>query len=144
MQIKMTAHTALFAREAAARYTRALPSARPDARGVLTKALLRAAGLLGLTPSTLAQALGISEASVSRLANGARSIAPDSKEGELALLLVRVYRSLDALVGGDDGQRRAWMRSANRALNGTPSELVRSAEGLVAVASYLDGMRAAA
>lgn len=132
------------AREAVAKYARALPADRPDARAVLAKALLRAAGLLDLPPTALARVLGISAASVSRLANGTRSIDPASKEGELALLLVRVYRSLDALVGGDDAQRRAWMHGANRALNGTPSELIRSAEGLVAVAAYLDGMRAAA
>ncbi len=144
MQIKMTAHTAPVAREAAAKYVRAPTAPQADTRGVLTKALLRAAGLLDIPPAALARVLGISEASVSRLANGTRSIAPDSKEGELALLLVRVYRSLDALVGGDNAQRQAWMHGANRALNGTPSELIRSAEGLVAVASYLDGMRAAA
>lgn len=144
MQKQMTARTAPAAREVAAKYVRTLPAAQPEVRGVLTKALLRAAGLLDLPPAALARVLGISEASVSRLANGTRSIAPDSKEGELALLLVRVYRSLDALVGGDDAQRRAWMHGANRALNGTPSDLVRSAEGLVAVAAYLDGMRAAA
>lgn len=144
MKLKMTARSSLVAREAAAKYVRTRVAARPDARGVLTKALLRAASLLDLAPTALARILGISEASVSRLANGTRSISPDSKEGELALLLVRVYRSLDALVGGDDAQRRAWMHGANRALNGTPSELIRSAEGLVAVASYLDGMRAAA
>ncbi|HMN76064.1 MAG TPA: DUF2384 domain-containing protein [Burkholderiaceae bacterium] len=123
---------------------RAQSAAHADANAVLTKALLRAAILLDLAPAALARILGVSEASVSRLANGRRSIAPDSKEGELALLLVRVYRSLDALVGGDDAQRRAWMHGANTALNGTPSDLIRSAEGLVAVASYLDGMRAAA
>lgn len=140
----MPTRTASIAREPVPKYLRALPAARADASGVLTKALLRAAGLLDLAPAALARILGVSEASISRLANGKRSIAPESKEGELALLLVRVYRSLDALVGGDDAQRRAWMHSANRALNGTPSELIRSAEGLVAVASYLDGMRAAA
>ena len=48
--------------------------------------------------------LGVSEASVSRLVTGARTIDPESKEGELALILVRVYRSLDALVGADDAQ----------------------------------------
>lgn len=144
MQTMMTAHTAPVAREAGAKYARAPIVPQADARGVLTKALLRAAGLLDIPPAALARILGISEASVSRLANGTRSIAPDSKEGELALLLVRVYRSLDALVGGDNAQRQAWMHGANRALNGTPSELIRSAEGLVVVASYLDGMRAAA
>lgn len=144
MKAAMSTSTASVAREVSPKYFRSAATARADERAVLTKALLRAAGLLGLAPAALARILGISEASVSRLANGTRSIAPDSKEGELALLLVRVYRSLDALVGGDDAQRRAWMHSANRALNGTPAELIRSAEGLVAVASYLDGMRAAA
>ena len=57
---------------------------------------------------------------------------------------MRVYRSLDALVGSNDTQRRAWMSSPNRALNGTPADLIRQAEGLVGVVSYLDGMRAAA
>ncbi len=127
-----------------AKYLRSRPSAQPDAPRVLTKALLRAASLLDIAPAALARIVGISEASVSRLASGTRQVTPDSKEGELALLLLRVYRSLDALVGGDDGQRRAWMQSPNRALNGKPADLIRSAEGLVAVASYLDGMRAAA
>lgn len=88
--------------------------------------------------------LGVSEASVSRLATGARTIDPESKEGELALILVRVYRSLDALVGTDDAQRKAWMEGYNRALNGRPRELVQRADGLVAVVSYLDAMRAPA
>lgn len=140
----MSVSPVAVAREVSPEYLRSGPAARADARAVLTKALLRAAALLDLAPAALARILGISAASVSRLANGTRSIAPDSKEGELALLLVRVYRSLDALVGGDDAQRRAWIHSANRALNGKPSELIRTAEGLVAVVSYLDGMRAAA
>ncbi len=144
MQSELPVNTASVARETSPKYLRAQSAAHADANAVLTKALLRAAILLDLAPAALARILGVSEASVSRLANGRRSIAPDSKEGELALLLVRVYRSLDALVGGDDAQRRAWMHGANTALNGTPSDLIRSAEGLVAVASYLDGMRAAA
>ncbi|HYX65452.1 MAG TPA: antitoxin Xre-like helix-turn-helix domain-containing protein, partial [Burkholderiales bacterium] len=68
------------------------PSPAPDA--VLTKAVLRAADLLGLSSRALARILGVSEASVSRLVSGSRAIDPASKEGELALLLVRVYRSL--------------------------------------------------
>lgn len=117
---------------------------RPDARAVLTKALTRAASLLGLTNAALARVLGVSEASVSRLVSGSRTIDPASKEGELALLLVRVYRSLDSLVGTDAAQRRAWMEGYNRALNGRPAELIARADGLVAVVSYLDAMRAPA
>jgi ABC-type cobalamin/Fe3+-siderophores transport system ATPase subunit len=66
----------------------------------------RAAELMELSGAALARTLGVSEASVSRLVSGARTIDPKSKEGELALLLVRVYRSLDALVGSDPAQRK--------------------------------------
>jgi transcriptional regulator with XRE-family HTH domain len=118
------------------------PRAEPDA--VLTRAVLRSAELLGLSAALLARVLGVSEASVSRMAAGSRRVNPSSKEGELALLLVRAYRSLDALVGADDAQRRAWMSGHNHALGGTPIDLIQRADGLVAVVAYLDGMRAVA
>jgi len=122
------------------------PSAQPrtDPASVLTKAVLQAAELLKLSSVALARILGVSEASVSRLFAGSRQIDPESKEGELALLLVRVYRSLDALVGTDAAQRNAWMQSHNRGLNGRPVELIQRAEGLAAVVAYLDAMRAPA
>jgi transcriptional regulator with XRE-family HTH domain len=116
--------------------------ATPDRTVVLSQALLRAATLLGLSNGALARILGVSEAGISRLASGARRIDPASKEGELALLLIRLYRSLDALVGNDAARRQAWFDSHNRALNGRPSELVLRAEGLAAVVAYLDAMRA--
>jgi uncharacterized protein (DUF2384 family) len=100
--------------------------------------------MLGLNGAQLGSVLGISEASVSRLVAGTRVVDPASKEGELALLLVRVFRSLDALVGGDAAQRHAWLRTPNRALNARPVDLLAQAEGLAAVTRYLDGMRAPA
>lgn len=116
----------------------------PTREGALTKAVLRAAEMLGLNGAQLGQIVGVSESSVSRLVAGARFIDPATKEGELALLLVRIYRSLDALVGGAAEHRLAWLSSFNRALNGRPIDLLAQAEGLVAVARYLDGMRAPA
>ena len=73
----------------------ARPSAQPrtDPASVLTKAVLKSAELLELPSVVLARILGVSEASISRLFSGSRQIDPESKEGELALLLVRVYRS---------------------------------------------------
>ena len=118
------------------------PAGSPQPAVVLTKAVLRAAGLLELSSASLARILGVSEASVSRLASGSRSIDPESKEGELALLLVRVYRSLDALVGTDAAQRTAWLHGPNRALGARPADLIQRADGLVAVVNYLDAMRA--
>ncbi len=124
------------------------PSRRTAPRGgaesatVLATATQRAAALLGLSGAGLARVLGVSEATVSRIGRGERGLPPDSKEGELALLLVRLYRSLDALVGNDEARRLAWMRSHNDALNGVPATLVLSAQGLVATVAYLDAMRA--
>ena len=117
---------------------------QPDAAAVLAKATARASELLGLTGAALARTLGLSEPTVSRILRGEKAIAPASKEGELALLLVRVYRSLDALVGTDDHKRRAWMASHNHALGGQPLQLVQKVDGLVATLNYLDGMRAPA
>ncbi len=114
----------------------------PDPAMVLGKATARAANLLGLSGSALARVVGVSEPTVSRLLHGQRGLNPRSKEGELAALLVRVYRALDSLVGNSAAQRLAWMDSHHHALGGTPRDLVQTAQGLVATLAYLDGMRA--
>ena len=115
---------------------------KPQPAAVLTEAVLRTAKLLALSNAQLAKVLGVSDSSISRLLGRARLIDPESKEGELALLLVRLYRSLDALVGGDREQRLAWLRSDNQALNGRPADLIASAAGLVNTVAYLDSARA--
>jgi hypothetical protein len=112
----------------------------PDPATVLTKAVLAAARRLGLRNRELARILGASEASISRLSSG-RAIAPVSKEGELALLVLRLFRSLDALVGGEDAKARAWLHADNIHLGGVPAECIKRVEGLVEVVQYLDAMR---
>jgi hypothetical protein len=107
---------------------------------VLAKAVLSAAARLGLRNKQLAVVIGSSEASVSRLQHG-RGLDPQSKEGELALLFLRVYRSLDALVGGDDDRARLWLHAENDHVGGIPAERIRTVEGLVDVVQYLDAMR---
>jgi hypothetical protein len=78
------------------------------------------------------------------MAGGARALAPRSKPGQLATLVIRVYRSLDALVGNDSQARLRWMQSYNDALGTTPLQALRTPEGLVRVVTYLDGARALA
>jgi hypothetical protein len=104
---------------------------------VLTKAVIKAAQFLGFSRPLLARVLGVSRASVSGFARGTRSMAPESKRGELGMLLVRLYQSLDALVGGNEAQCKAWMRCYNRPLNGRPLDLIARVEGLVSVVVYL-------
>jgi Protein of unknown function (DUF2384) len=116
------------------------PSARPEPAPVLAKAVLAAANRLGLRNRQLAAILGSSEASVSRLQN-ARGIDPESKEGELALLFLRLYRGLDALIGGDDDKARQWLHAENAHVAGVPAERICTVEGLVDVVQYLDAMR---
>lgn len=113
---------------------------RPDAAAVLTKATISAAERLALRNRQLSAVIGSSEASVSRLRSG-RGLDPATKEGELALLFLRLYRSLDALVGGDDAKARAWLHAANDHLGGVPADRIRTVEGLVDVVQYLDAMR---
>lgn len=114
------------------------PAPRPEA--VLATALLAAAERLGLRGRELAAIIGTSEATVSRL-RFAKRLDPASKEGELALLFLRAYRSLDALVGGDDAKARLWLRAENVHLDGIPADRVRTVEGLVDVVQYLDALR---
>ena len=116
------------------------PSAQPDPAPVLAKAVLSAAGRLGVRNRQLAAIIGSSEASVSRLQHG-RGLDPHTKEGELALLFLRLYRSLDALVGGDDDKARRWLSSENTHLGGVPAARIHTVEGLVDVVQYLDAMR---
>ncbi|MGH7507036.1 MAG: MbcA/ParS/Xre antitoxin family protein [Longimicrobiales bacterium] len=116
------------------------PLDQPDPAVVLTKAVRSAALRLGLRNRQLAEVLGTSEASVSRLSVG-RTIDPPSKEGELAVLFLRLFRGLDALVGGDEGRARAWLWAKNAHLGGVPAERMRRVEGLVDVVQYLDALR---
>jgi transcriptional regulator with XRE-family HTH domain len=116
-------------------------SAKAQAAAVLARAVLRAADLLAVSQKHLAKVLGVSEASLSRLAKGLRHVEPNSKEGELALLFVRIFRSLDALVGGNPEKSRAWLHTENLHLNGVPAELIQTVPGLVHVSEYLDAMR---
>lgn len=114
---------------------------KPEASTVLGKAVTRAAERLELSRTLLAQVLGLSPASVSRLYAGTYQLDPKRKEWDFALLLVRLFRSLDSIVGTEDAARQ-WLSSDNLALNGRPVELIRQTEGLVRVVHYLDASRA--
>ncbi len=119
------------------------PRPAPAASGaVLSRATVRAARFLGLPQAELASVIGVSGATLSRLANGQKQLEPDSKPWQLAALFVRLFRSLDAIVGSDDEAARVWLRSENAALGGVPVELIREPAGLVRAVDYLDAARA--
>jgi len=109
---------------------------------VMTKAVVRAAGHLVVPQATLSRILGLSEASISRMSTGSYTLVPGDKPFELAVLFVRFYRALDAIVHGDDAVARAWLASPNATLGGTPLTLIQSLPGLVHAVAYLDARRA--
>ena len=86
----------------------------------------------------------MSPASWSRVLNHQRMVEVDTKEAELVILFIRIYRSLDPLFGGNNERAKEWLRSYNHHLEGIPVELLQKTEGLVRVTTYLDAMRGVA
>ena len=122
--------------------TKSRPASAADQAAVLTKATLNAATRLGLTNKLLATIIGVSGATVSRMRNGAYRLQRGQKSFELAVLFVRLYRSLDAIVGGDDAVAGVWLKNRNTALDAEPLALIQTVPGLMNVIQYLDARRA--
>ena len=124
-----------------------MPSATAATRparesAVVTKAVRRAAERLALSNRAVARILGVSEASVSRMDSGSYLLTPGEKPFEVALLFLRLFRALDAIVAGDEVAARAWLRSEHATLGGVPVVLIQSLSGLVDVVGYVDARRA--
>ncbi|WP_176084270.1 antitoxin Xre/MbcA/ParS toxin-binding domain-containing protein [Martelella sp. HB161492] len=114
----------------------------PDRGAILTKAVSRASDRLGLSGRLLAEVLGVSEAQISRYRKGEAILAEGTKPFELAVLLVRIFRSLDAITGGDEAVTRSWFVAENNALGARPIDRITSIQGLADVVAYLDARRA--
>jgi hypothetical protein len=113
-----------------------------DQAAVVTKATLKAAARLGLTNKLLASVIGVPEATVSRMRGGGYQLRGGQKSFELAVLLVPLYRSLDAIVGGDDAVAGAWLKNRNSAHDARAARPHQSVPGLMNVIQYLDARRA--
>ncbi len=119
------------------------PQAHPDTGAVVLNAAVRAADLLGISQAQLARIVGVDPSTLSRRSRSGKGLDPRSKEYEAALLWIRLFRSLDAIVGGHDTSARAWLTSPNLAFAGQrPRDLIDDTEGLVRVLQYLDAHRA--
>jgi Protein of unknown function (DUF2384) len=108
----------------------------PDRGAVLTKAVIRAADRLGIHGRLLA---GLSVFLKRRFpASGAVTPRLLSARFEFAAFLVRAFRSLDAIIGGDESAARAWLNAQDLALGARPVERITSVQGLSDVVAYLD------
>ena len=118
------------------------PRSAPKESSVITKATLRAAERLGIRNNALSNIVGLSEPTISRMRKGEYFLEPGQKAFELAVLFVRLYRSLDAIVGGDDTVASEWIKNKNTGLDGIPLKLIQTVAGLTNVIDYLDARRA--
>ena len=116
--------------------------AAPQNAVVVTKAVVRSAERLAISNRLLGRIIGLSEASISRMARGRFALDSGDKAYELSLLFIRLFRSLDSIVGGDEATARAWLRNENLALGDKPIEMIETVPGLVSVLAYLDAQRA--
>lgn len=113
---------------------------KPNENYVLAVALTNLKEQLGLTDEELGKILGRHRNTVNRILKKG-GIDPKSKEGELSLLLIRVYRSLFALNGGNKEAINHWLRTNNLHIQDIPLEAMKTVTGLSRVVNYLDAIR---
>lgn len=108
---------------------------------VLASAVAKAADIWQLSNETVGAIVGLSAPSVSRLRAGKKALERGTKPFELSQLFVRLFRSLDSLMGSDDQAAIAWLKSPNLDLRERPIALITTVRGLVEVADYVDDFR---
>ena len=101
----------------------------------LTKAVLRAADVLGLTQELPNLLGGDAESS---LANKG-ALTPGTNEWDAAVKLTSLFRSLLTLVGTVP-KAREWLDQSHRTLGASPRQLLQSPAGLARVVRYLDAV----
>ncbi|WP_216072436.1 antitoxin Xre/MbcA/ParS toxin-binding domain-containing protein, partial [Acinetobacter baumannii] len=101
------------------------------------KAVLSSAKQLGLTQEQLAIVLNLD--SMETL--NSLELDPDSSQGELAIILIRIAISLDALTGGETKWMQHFMKSPSKLTKGIPIEQIQTTEGLTTVLNVTEGLR---
>lgn len=113
---------------------------QPSAGYVLAVALNNLKDILHLSNEDICQIIGVHRNTLSRSLKN-KEINAQSKEGELSLLLIRVYRSLFALNGGNIEAMKHWLKTNSRHIQGIPLDTMKTVLGLSRVVNYLDAIR---
>ncbi|MFL6724707.1 MAG: antitoxin Xre/MbcA/ParS toxin-binding domain-containing protein [Sphingomicrobium sp.] len=114
----------------------------PSEAAVLSNAVGNAAKLWGLSNETLGKVIGVSGPTASRLRAGSWQLERGTKPFELSQYFVRLFRSLDSLMGSDDKASISWLKTQNTDLDGRPVDLILTIRGLTEVTNYIDDFRA--
>lgn len=107
---------------------------------VVTKALFNVKKELGLSNDVVGQIIGADAATVSRMQK--KMDMKQNKVYEASVLMIRVYRSLYAILGGSSDAMRHWLTTNNLDFDQKkPLDKMKTTVGLVNTVEYLDAMR---
>ena len=118
-----------------------LSEQQTSSKAVLGKAVLRAAEHLHLSQSQLAIVLRMDVVAITQLQNQSE-IDPNSKQGKLALLLIRLYQALYTLTGSDREWIDHFLTSENRVTGGIPANQIETMDGLISILNFVESIRA--
>ncbi len=113
---------------------------KPSDNQVLATALDNVREILNISLNDISAIIGVHRNTLRNALNN-KKIDTKSKEGECSLLLIRIYRSLFALNGGNVDAMIHWLRTNNRHIQGVPLETMKTVLGLSKVVNYLDAIR---
>lgn len=103
---------------------------------ILGEAVLNAGAKLGLSSEEVGRAIGRNRTTIAR-----SGVDPSTPSGQLAMMLVRIYRGLYVLVGGSEVDISHWMHTKIRTLQAVPADMIFDVAGMVRVVEYVDAMR---
>lgn len=107
---------------------------------VLTKASWKAAELLGLKPEQFVRILHL-ECLDMNLSEASLMFDSNSKQGEIALILIRIYKALYHLNGGDIKWMHHFLNSPNLLTGGIPMAQLESMSGLLSVLNTVESLQ---
>jgi len=107
---------------------------------VLTKASWKAAELLGLKSEQFVRILHL-ECLDMKLSEATLMFDPNSKQGEIALILIRIYKALYNLNGSDIEWMHHFLNSPNLLTGGIPIEQLESMNGLLSVLNTVESLQ---
>lgn len=106
----------------------------------LASALSKSAAFLGIAQTELAIMLKISPGAMTKsLKNG---IDPNKLQGRYSLMIIKVYRSLFVLLGGNKQQMTKWIRGKLILFNKSPIDMMYDETDIVYLIEYLGSMKA--
>ena len=120
----------------------AAPVSRLNQDMVLLKAVRRAGEELGLSTREIDQAIGHSTRRYPFSATLRKSnVTQKLQTRQMIASVLRLHRSLSALVGNDVTLMRHWMATANHHTGGVPRQQLQDPGQLVKMVQYLETMR---